>query len=286
VYYNRALEIDPNYAATYSGLATSYTYYAWSGYSSRKDVIPLTKEAAMKALEIDNTLGEAHAELAFARLLMDWDWSESEKGFKTSLDLNPNNARSHNLYAWLLTDLGRFDEAIEESKRAHELDPLSVRIWVDYGRRYYFARDYDKAIEEYLKVLEVFPNSRRGRSELALALSQKGMHNEAIAEILKTDFEHPHWHAGYIYGVAGKREKALEILNYYLERAKKEFVFTANIAFIYIGLGEKDKAFEWLEKTYEQREAWLTELKVEPVYDNLRSDPRFQDLVERVNFPD
>jgi len=286
-YYKRALEIDPNFALAYSGIATTYTTYAWYGYSSRRDVIPLAKEAAMKALEIDNTLGEAHAELAFARLVIDWDWSESEKGFKSGLELNPNYARGHNLYAWLLTDLGRFDEAIEESKRSHELDPLSVRIWVDYGRRYYFARDYDNAIEEYRKVLEVFPNSGRARSELALALSQKGMHNEAIEEYLKTDFEAQRsWRFGYIYGVAGKREKSLEILNYYLERSKKEFVMTANIAFIYIGLGEKDKAFEWLEKTYMQREAWLTELKVEPMYDNLRSDPRFQDLVERVNFPD
>jgi len=113
------------------------------------------------------------------------------------------------------------------------------------------------------------------------------LYNEAIEEYLKAEFAPTyHWHLGYIYGLAGKRDKALEILNYYLDLSKKEFVWPANIAFIYIGLGEKNKAIEWLEKTYEQREAWLDQLKVDPMYDNLRSDLRFQDLVERMNFPD
>ncbi|MCK4991521.1 MAG: tetratricopeptide repeat protein, partial [Bacteroidales bacterium] len=203
-YYKRALELDPDFALAYSGIAMSYTSYAWYGYSPRRDVIPQAKNAAMKALEIDNTLGEAHAELAFTQLAYDWDWSGSEKGFKRALELNPNYARAHTLYAWLLTYVGRLDEAIEESKRAHELDPLSSYIWVELGRRYYFARDYDKAIEEYRKVLELFPSSWYARSELALALSQKGLHNEAIEEYLKADFEPTyHWHLGYIYGVAG-----------------------------------------------------------------------------------
>jgi TolB-like protein/lipoprotein NlpI len=287
-YYKRALEIDPNYALAYSGIAMSYNTYAWHGYFPRKDVVPQAKTAAMKALEIDNTLGEAHTELAVALHILDWDWSGSEEGYKRALELNPNYARAHSMYAWLLTNVGRLDEAIEESKRAHELDPLSVEIWVEFGRRYYFVRDYDKAIEEYRKVLELFPNyGYYTSSELALSLSQKGLHDEAIEEYSKIEFEPTyHWHLGYIYGVAGKREKALEILNYYLELSKKEFVWPASIAFIYIGLGEKDKAFEWLEKTYEQREAWLDQLKVDPMFDSLRSDPRFQDLLERMNFPD
>jgi len=286
-YYKQALEIDPNYAIVYSGMAITYTSYAWYGYLPRKDVIPQAKTAAMKALEIDNTLEEAHAELAHARHINDWDWTGSEKGFKRAIELNTNYARAHDLYAFLLTNVGRHNEAIEESKRAHELDPLSVDIWVDLGRRYYFARDYDRAIEEYRNALELFPDSWYARSELALALSQKGLYNEAIEEYLKIEFEPSyHWHLGYIYGVAGKRDKALEILNYYLELSKEEFIWTAAIAFIFAGLDEKDKAFEWLEKTYDQREAWLDQLKVDPMYDNLRSDPRFQDLVERMNFPD
>lgn len=286
-YYKRALEIDQNFALAYSGMATTYTSYAWDGYLPWGNVIPQLKEAAMKALEIDNTLGEAHAELAFARLLFDWDWAGSEKEFKHALELNPNDARTHNRYAWLLTTVGRLDEAIEEDKRAHELDPLSSVIWVELGRRYYFARDYDKAIEEYQKVLELFPDSWYAHSELALALSQKGLYNEAIEEFLKTDFDPTYyWLFGYIYGVAGKREKALELLNYYLEQIQKGFMWPTTIAFIYIGLGDEERAFEWLEKSYEQRGPWLIHLKVDPMFDSLRSDPRFQDLLERMNFPD
>ena len=286
-YYKRALEIDPNYALAYAGIAITYSSYAWYGYSPRRNVIPLAKAAAMKALEIDNTLGEAHTELAHAQLVFDWDWTGAEKGFIRALELNPNYARAHNQYAWLLTFAGRLDEAVDESKRAHELDPLSQNIWVELGRRFYFARDYDKAIEEYQKVLELFPNSMYAHSELALAFSQKGLHNEAIEVYSKTEFEPTyHWHLGYIYGVAGKREKALEILNYYLEKIQKGFMWPTSIAFIYIGLGDKERAFEWLEKSYEQRGPWLIHLKVDPMFDSLRSDPRFQDLLERMNFPD
>jgi len=292
-FYKRALEIDPSYALAYAGMATTYISYAWSGYVPRRDIIPQAKTAAKKALELDNNLGEAHTELAFARLVYDWDWSGSETGFKRALELNPNYARAHQQYAWLLSYDGRHDEAIEQSKRAHELDPLSVEIWIEFGRRYYFARDYDKAIEEYRKVIELFPNIKYSpitwyaRSELAKALSQKGLHKEAIEEYLKADFEPTyHWNLGYIYGVAGKREEAQEILKYYLELSKEEFIWPGSIAVIYIGLGEKDKAFEWLEKSYEQREGWMTHLKVDPMFDSLRSDPRFQDLLKRVNFPD
>jgi TolB-like protein/Tfp pilus assembly protein PilF len=286
-YYKRALELDPDFALAYSGMAVTYNSYAWFGYLPWSDVLPQMEKAVMKALEIDNTLGEAHAELANVRLVNDWEWPGSEREFKRALELNPNSARAHNQYAWLLSVVGRHDEAIEQSKRAHELDPLSLNIWVELGRRYYFNRDYDKAIEEYRKVLELFPDSWYARSELALALSQKGLHNEAIEEYSKTEFEPTyHWHLGYIYGVAGKQEKAREILNYYLELSKKGFMWPTNIVFIYIGLGEKDKAFEWLEKSYEQRGSWLIHLKVDPMFDSLRSDPRFQDLLEKMNFPD
>jgi len=285
-FYNRALEIDPDYALAYTGIAASYTSYATSGYSPRKDVMYRAKKAAMKALEIDNTVGEAHAEMARARDIHDWDWLGAEKEFRLALELNPNYASGHAQYAWLLTKIGRHDEAIQECRRALELDPLSIGLWVSLGRRYYYARDFDRATEEYRKALGLFPNSGYARAELALALSLKGMYNEAIEEYSKVELDpNWHWHLGYIYGMAGNREEALNILHYYLELSEKEFVWPTNIAFIYAGLGEIDKAFEWLEKTYERREAWLDLLQVEPMYDNLRTDPRFQDLVERMNFP-
>lgn len=292
-YYKQALKIDQDFALAYAGMAVTYNSFGWYGYLPNREAIPQAREAAMKALEIDNTLGEAHTELAFTKLLLDWDWSGSEREFKQALELNPNEARTHNLYAWLLSDIGRHDEAIEQSKQAYELDPLSVINWVNLGRHYYFKRDYDRAIEEYRKVIDLFPNNKYSpvswypRSYLALALLQKGLYHEAIEEYLKADYEHS-WYCflGYTYGVTGKREKALEILNHYLELSKKEYIWNANVAIIYLGLGEKDKAFEWFEKSYEQREGWMTMLKVEPFFDSLRSDPRFQDLLERMNFPE
>jgi TolB-like protein/Flp pilus assembly protein TadD len=282
-YYKRALEIDPDYALAYSVMAATYISYATSGYSPRRDVMPQARIAAKKALDIDNTLGEAHAELAWILVFNDWDWHGGEKRFKRALELNPNDARSHSGYAWLLSFVGRHDEAIQESKRAHELDPLSERLWKRLGFTYYCAREYDKAIEEYRNVLEVFPDSRLAHIRIAEALLAKGLLNEAIEECSKIDVEN--LSVGYIYGIAGKKEKAREILNYYLEESEKRFIWPSSIAFIYIGLGEKDKAFEWLEETYDQHEAFMDLLLVYPKYDSLRSDPRFQDLVDRMNFP-
>jgi TolB-like protein/Tfp pilus assembly protein PilF len=286
-FYQKALKIDQDYALAYSGLAASYTKYAFTGLSPRRDVMPQAKSAAMNALKIDSTLGEAHAELALTRAINDWDWTESEKGFKRAIELNPNYAGGHIRYAWLLAVVGRLDEGIQEAKRAHELDPLSVDIWLYYGWNYYVARDYDSAIEEYRKILDLFPNEGSAHTWIAMALLQKGLHNEAIEECSKNESgPSRNWKHGYIYGIAGKREKALDILNYYLDLSKKEFVWPTNIVFIYIGLGEKDKAFEWLEKTYKEHEAYLDLLQVEPMYDPLRSDPRFKDLLKKMNFPD
>jgi serine/threonine protein kinase/tetratricopeptide (TPR) repeat protein len=285
-YFQQAIEKDPGYAIAYAGLADSYLSYAFSGYTSRKAVMPKAKAAAMSALEIDNTLSEAHASLAFVKVLNDWDWYGGESGLKQAIKLNPGYATAHYYYSWLLTMLGRHDEAIVEGKRAQELDPLSIAINVSYGRRYYYARLYDKAIEEYRKVLELDPNAKEAHWALGFPYVQKGMYEEAIEEFRKGIEVRRDWSLGYAFGVAGKRDEALEVLNQHLERSKREFVWPATIAFIYIGLGEKEKALDWLEKTYEEREAWLDLLKVEPIYDSLRSDPRFQDLIRRMNYPD
>jgi tetratricopeptide (TPR) repeat protein len=292
-YYRKAIELDSNFALAYAGIATTYISYSWFGYAPRKDVIPQAKKAAMKALEIDNTLGEAHTELAWAMLIYDWNWRESEKEFKLAIQLNPNYARAHSLYAWLLTSVGRHGEAIEESNRAVELDPLSIEIWVELGRHYYYARDYNKAIEEYRKILEFFPYNEKSliawypHSELAKALAQKGLYKEAIKEYLKAEFEPTfHWNLGYIYAMAGEQEKAREILNYYLDLSKKEFVWSISIAFIYVGLDDMDMAMEWFEKSYRERGGGFNELKVHPMLDPIRSDPRFQDLLRRVNLSD
>ena len=286
-YYNRALEIDPNFARAYAGLAIIYHQYSEFGYFPSKEVIPLARKAAMKALELNNTLDEAHVVLAWMKATSDFDWTGSERGFKHALEINPNSAFGHLGYSFFLSYVGRHNEAILETQKAVELDPMDVNMRANLGLHYYCKREYDTAIEEYRKILELSPNSWYARSHLAVALSQKGLYNEAIEEYAKMEFiQIFHWHLGYIYGIAGNRDKALEILNQYLELSKKEFVSPIHIAIIYIGLGEKDNALEWLEKTYEQNEAGLQFIKVDPMYDNLRSDPRFQDLIERMNFPD
>ena len=246
------------------------------------------KEAAIRALEIDNTLAEAHAELAYTKMLLDFDFAGAEKGFIRALELNPNYAGAHFRYARLLTWLKRFDEAREELQRAIILDPLAYGYMIEFGRSYYWARDYDRAIEEYSKILEIYPESQVTHAHIALALSMKGLHEEAIKEFsIVTNKDTWYWfYLGYIYGNAGEMRKAQEVLDYYAELSKSEFVWPVIYVFIYAGMGETDKALDWLERTYEQREAWMEVIRVEPMFDNLRSDPRFQAIVEQMNFPD
>lgn len=290
-YYKAALDQDPEYALAYSGMASTYTYYAQLGYLPRSDVMLKAKTAAEKALDIDNTLGEAHAELAWAKVYHNFDWKGGEKGLKRALELNPDYAHAHLQYAWLLTFIGRHAEALEESRRVRELDPLSRDRWVSHGRKILYSRDYVRAIEEFQKVLEVFPHSIYARSELAMALYLNGSHDEAIEECLKMDYfdqqlPDASLKIGFIMGSAGKKEKTREILNYQLEISEKEFVRPTNFTILYMVLGEKDRALDWLERAYEQREGWLVLLKVEPMFDPLRSDPRFKAVLDKMDFPD
>ncbi len=286
-YYEMALQIDPDFALAYTGLAATFTSYATWGYTPRNQVMFRAKEASIKALEIDHKMAEAHTELAWTKVIHDWDWSGGEEGLIHAIKLNPNSASAHSRYAWLLSMVGRHEEAISECKKALSLDPLSTYIWTSLGRRYYFERDYDRAIEEYRKILENFPDIDYTRAHLALALSEKGSHKEAIQEFLKSsEITSWNWYLGYIYGKAGEMDKAQNILDYYLELSKSEFVWPSNFTFMYAGMGKTEKAIDWLEKTFEQREAWLDLLKVEPMYDNLRSDSRFQFILDQMNFPD
>ncbi|KPL26420.1 MAG: hypothetical protein AMS23_01785 [Bacteroides sp. SM1_62] len=283
-FYQRALDADPDFALAYSGLAASYSAYAYSGSFPRSEVMNLAKEAARKALSIDNTLGEAHAELAWTRIYQDFNWKEGERGLKLALELNPNYAIAHRNYSWLLTFIGRHEESIAEAKRAMELDPLSNPFWSWLARAYSYARDYDRAIAEFQKLLRNYPDSDFERSWLSLAYLSKGMNQEALSEISKVkDID---WVDGYIYGVTGEKEKAQEVLEYYLERSKSEFVKPTDFTVIYTGLGEYDKALEYLEQAYETREGWLVLMQVEPLYDSLRKEPRFQEILDKMNFPE
>jgi DNA-binding winged helix-turn-helix (wHTH) protein/TolB-like protein/Flp pilus assembly protein TadD len=275
--FQQAITIDPNYAPGYAGLADCYFF---SGEGAK------TVEALSKALELDDTLVEAITTQAYY-LSVRWDWSGAERLFKRAIELNPNYATARHWYAFHLAALGRFSEAIEEINRAKELDPLSLIINTDVGQILYFSRQYDQAIEAYRGVLDTEPDFTVGRWRLGEAYEQKGMYEEAIAEYQKSLSlsKNPTievW-LGHAYAVSGKKDKAHKILGELKKLHKREPSWFYEIALIYEGLGEREQAFEWLEKAYENKEeASLALLKVEPMLDSLRSDPRFNDLLNRL----
>jgi len=239
---------------------------------------------------LDSTLAEAHASLASIRNDYDWDWSGAEREFKRAIELNPSYATAHHWYAYYLSAMGRHDEAIAEAKRALELDPLSIIIGRALGLIFYHAHQNNKAIEECQKTLEIDPNFATTHFALAVAYLQKEMYKEAISEAQKavdlSGGEPPISIIavlGYIYSVSGKRNEAKKVLKELLELSKQRYVAPYYISLIFGGLGQKNQAFEWLEKAYEERNYWMCFLKVDPMLDNLRSDPRFKALLKKMN---
>ena len=279
-YFQQAIAKDPTYALAYAGLADSYTGLAGFGFVPPKEGYPKALEAALKALEIDDKLAEAHASLAFTKSNYDWDWSGAEQEFKRAIELNPGASTAHHFYGLALAYMGgRFEEAIDESKRAVELDPLSLIINADLGHVFYEARKYDQAIEQERKTLEMDPNFNPARHWLGLAYLQKSMYKEGIAEFEK-DFPS----LGYAYAVAGRRAEAQQVLDKLNELSKQKYVPAVSMARIYVGLGEKEKAFEWLEKAYQDGSiGGGTGIAADPIFDPLRSDPRLKDLLRRMN---
>jgi len=270
-----------------AGLADAHLLLGLYGVQPVTEALPQAKAAAEQALAIDDRLAEATTSLAFVTLAYDWDWSAAERAFQRALDLNPNYSTAHHWYAYHLVTLGRLDEAIAAMKRAQELDPLSLIMMTDLGELYVYARQYDKAIEQYRQVLELDPHFAMAHASLGGAYLQRGMVAEAMAAFqtagqLSGDDPWIRVAFGHADGVLGKRAEAMAILDELRARSKKEYVSPLYIAWIYIGLGEKDRAFEWLEKAYEERAFGLLFLKVGPGYNSLRSDPRFADLVRRI----
>jgi tetratricopeptide (TPR) repeat protein len=284
-YFNQAIEKDPNYALAYAGLANCYITLDSYFLLPPKEAIPKAKVAAMKALEIDDNLAEAHT--ASATYYYDWDWSASERQFRRAIELNPNYATAHQWYAELLVYEGRFDEAIAEIKRAQELDPLSLIINTVMGRIYWQTRQYDQGIEQLRKTIEMDPNFAPAHRHLGVVYELKGMYPEAIAEIQRAVTLSGNGREyiailGQAYAVAGKRAEALKIIEGLKEESKRHYVPAYGIAVTYARLGEKDLAFEWFEKAYEEHDYGLVSMKIQPTLDSLHSDPRFADLVRRL----
>jgi TolB-like protein/DNA-binding winged helix-turn-helix (wHTH) protein/Tfp pilus assembly protein PilF len=288
--FQQAIEKDPNYALAYAGLADCY--HVPANPLPPREKMPLARAAATKALQLDDTLVEAHTTLARVFFAYDWDWPAAEKEFKRAIELNPRYAPAHQWYGGHLSATGRFREAEAEKKRALELEPLSLVMNFEVGLASYFARDYDQAIDRFRKTLELDANFPPPYTFLAASYEQKGMFDEAMAASRRavTVTQGPpkaHAMAGlaHIYAISGRKTEARNILAELQTLSEHKYVPATDTALLYAGLGEKDKSFAWLEKAYEEHSFTLSNVKVEPRFDSLRSDPRFADLLRRIGLP-
>jgi TolB-like protein/Tfp pilus assembly protein PilF len=286
-YFNQSIELDPGYALAYTGLADSY-YRLSNAYSPPKETLPKARTAAIKALEIDDTLAEAHASLGLIKMYHDWDWAGAEHHYRRALELDPRSVLAHQRYGNYLAMMGRLEESIAILKRGQELDPLSLLTSSLIGLTLYLSRQYDKSIEQHGRTLDMDPNYLVARVSLGVAYTQKGMYEEAIAEFQKAgDLEgqaETVAELGYVFAVSGKRSQAQEMLDELKERSEHAFVSPYNVAKVYVGLGEIDLTFEWLDRAFEERSEWLIWLKVDPKLDCIRSDSRFRKLMQRIGF--
>jgi TolB-like protein/Tfp pilus assembly protein PilF len=283
-YFHQAADKDPNYARAYAGLAATYALIGSYGGTPTAEFASQARAAALRALQLDDKLPEAHAALALIVQNHDYDWQTADKEFRRAIELNPNYATGHHWYAEHLAWLGRFDEALRESERARQLDPLSLIIATDNGAILYYSRQYDKAIAQFTAVRELDPGFPRTTMIFA-AYVQKGMFAEAEADIDKhMPGDNPwHWSSlAYTYGRVGQKEKAEYELRKLLGLNQRQPVDPMVIVPAYIGIKNNGQAVVWMEKAYAQHSNGLTGLKVDPVYDPLRGDPGFQNLLQRV----
>jgi TolB-like protein/DNA-binding winged helix-turn-helix (wHTH) protein/Flp pilus assembly protein TadD len=286
-YFNQAIEQDPKYAQSYSGLADTYALLGDWQYAvmTPKEALPKAKAAAIKALELDSTLGEAHNSLAFCLDGFDWDFPSAGKEFRRAIELNPGYATTHHWYAWHLSLLGRYDEAIAEMRKAESLDPLSLIINADLAELLLLAHSYDESMLQSRKTIEMDPNFALAHNQLGQAYLQKQMRDEAITELQKAvqlSAGSPTCMANLAraYAASGKMSEAAKLLSDLKKRSNPGYSHASEIAVIYAALGEKNQAMSWLEKGFEER--FNPGVLLRPGFDSLRSDPRFQELVRRI----
>ncbi len=288
-YFRQAINLDPNYAAPYTGVA--YAYCVADDFNlSPNEAMAKGYEAAKKALELDDSLPEAHYVMAWIDFGYSYDQSGAEREFKRAIELAPEYSAAHEYYGWFLVAAGQFEQGIEESRRGLELDPLSVETNAIMGANLYFARRYDRAIEQLVKTLDMEPNDWFSREFLGLAYEQKGDLPRALEELQKASkaeagIPWPLAELGYAYALSGKKSDAENVLRELEGRSKRNYVPAYNIATVYVGLGEKEKALSFLEKAYADHSMILTFVKVDPELDGLHSDPRYTDLLRRMGLP-
>ena len=286
-FFKKAIELDPTYALAYFGLADAYRSLAPTGEIPPKEILPQAKAAAAKALEIDESLAEPHATLAFIHSWFDWDWVGAEKEGKRAIELNPNWGFGHIAYAQVLSHLGRHQEAIAEGARARELDPLSLIINTLDGQYLYSARRNDEASVQLKKTLELDPNFWVARLHLGYVYIEQQKYREAIAELgkareLSGGNSETIAMTGYSWAKTGDSAKARAVLKELKSISSKRYVPAASLAMLCYVLGEKDEAFTWLEKAFQDRDMRLCRLKVDPRWDSMRSEPRFIEMLKRI----
>ena len=283
--FQQAIEKDPNYAPAYAGLADAYAIISGYGVALPKDVMPKARAAAQRAIALDDKLAQAHASLAVIAQNYDWDWTTAETQYRRAIELDPNYATAHHWYAEYLALLGRFDQAFAEIARARELDPLSLIMAADNGAILYFSRQYDRSIDQFRAVLDMEPNFPRAQM-LAFAFAQEGRYPDALAELDKwQEIQQTPWsHSirAYVLGRSGQQAEARLEINK-LERTTAETIDPLAFAVAYLGMNDKKRTLFWLEKAYAEHSASLTALKVDPIYDPIRGDPRFQDIRRRIH---
>ncbi len=290
-YLQQAIAIDPNYALAHAGLSDAYRSLALGSEMLPTELLPKSKAAANKALELDDALAEAHTTLGATIFWYDWDWNAAENQYRRALELDPNSADAHLFYAHLLSNTGRHPEALAEIKRARELDPLSPFVNALEGQFLLHAGRTDEALVRLQESFALAPTFWFPHVFAASAYIEKGMYTEAITEArrakelsggltLSIALE------SYALAKSGKRDEARAMLDELLKLSKERFVSPYHIALVYNGLGERDEALAWLEKGFEQRDPKMAFLKVEPKWKNLRDDPRFKAMLKRLNLPE
>jgi len=290
-YFRQAIKLDPKFALAYARISETYGSMPAYPYLSPKEAFPQAKAAAQQALEIDPTLAEAHTFLAYCLIIYDWNWAEGERSFKRAIELDPNNSAAHFRYGQIyLIPTGRFEEGIAEIKRGLELEPLDINMGGNLSSAYFFAGQKDKALEQARKTYEIEPGHPIGRWILSQAYLEKGMYQEAVShneQWLQTDptNQFPLRDAGIAYAKVGRRDKAEEMITRFREIAKTQYVPTSRIAAIYGALGDMDKGIVELTQGFEARDWELYRANVEPYMNPFHDDPRFKNLVKRLNLP-
>jgi TolB-like protein/Flp pilus assembly protein TadD len=282
--FQSAVRKDPGYALAYAGLANAYSLSTRYNVLPPQEAWPKAKAAAAKSLELEDALAEAHAAQAFVKLHYDWDWFGAEREFLRALQINPNYAAAHQWKTWTLAVVGRFDDAIASMKAAHNLDPLSQNVSADLGLAYYFARQYENAIEQCHEVLDVQPGFHRPHQLLGMVHLQQGLCSEAVAElqqalILSDGNRKIRSLLALASANCGQAEQAEQLVSE-LRAGKRPYVSAVDMALVYSALGERDCVFEWLTKAYDAHDGELIWLGIDPIYDSLRDDRRFHELLE------